>query len=154
MRRKNIRLPPTVYREPGRAYSVTIGTAPRRAVFDDRAFGRACIEELGVIRSRTSARIYAYCLMPDHVHLLIGVPTGEGFSLSELVRHWKSRCYVAWRRSGQREAFWQRGYYDHAIRADEDFRKAAEYILENPVRAGMVGRFQDYEFCGSFEFVL
>src|SRR4051794_16445124 len=51
---------------------------------------------LGLIRTGTSARIYAYCLMPDHVHLLIGVP--EGFSLSELVRNWKSRCYVVRRR--------------------------------------------------------
>ena len=152
MRRKNIRLPPAVYRQPGRAYSVTIGTAPRSAVFDNRAFGRACVEELGLIRTRTSARIYAYCLMPDHVHLLIGVP--EGFSLSELVRHWKSRCYLVRRRSGRREAFWQRGYYDHAVRADEDLRRAAEYILENPVRAGMVGRPEDYELGGSFEFEL
>jgi len=110
------------------------------------------VEELGLIRTRTSARIYAYCLMPDHVHLLIGVP--EGFSLSELVRHWKSRCYLVRRRSGRREAFWQRGYYDHAVRADEDLRRAAEYILENPVRAGMVGRPEDYELGGSFEFEL
>jgi hypothetical protein len=60
MRRKRIRLEPAVYREVGRAYSITIGTAPRRDVFEDRAFARACIEELQGVADRTSAKIYAY----------------------------------------------------------------------------------------------
>ena len=152
MRRKNIRLDPAVYRETGRAYSVTIGTAPRRDVFSDGEFGRACLAELSGVAARTSAKIYAYCLMPDHVHLLIGVP--EGYPLSDIVGDWKSRCYALWRRAGARRTFWQRSYYDHAIRADEDFRTAAEYVINNPVRAGLVRRFQEYELCGSFEFDL
>jgi len=152
MRRKKIRLDPTVYREVGRAYSITIGTAPRRDVFNDLPFARACIDELRGVAARTSARIYAYCFMSDHVHLLIGVP--ERWSLPEVVSEWKSRCYTVWRKARARRTFWQRSFYDHAIRADEDFRTAAEYVLNNPVRAGLVTRFQDYELCGSFEFEL
>jgi putative transposase len=152
MRRKTIRLDSAVYRETGRAYSVTIGTAPRRDVFKDRTFAQACIAELRGVANRTSARIYAYCLMPDHVHLLVGVPAG--YSLPQIVGDWKSRCYTLWRRARPRRTFWQRSYYDHAIRADEDFRTAADYILDNPVRAGLVRRFEDYELCGSFEFDL
>jgi putative transposase len=152
MRRKSIRLDPVVYREVGRAFSITVGTAPRRDVFSDRVFARACIEELREVALRTSARIYAYCLMPDHVHLLVGVPAGS--ALSDVVGDWKSRCYTLWREARARKTFWQRSYYDHAIRADEDFRTAAEYVLNNPVRAGLVARFQDYELCGSFEFDL
>jgi REP element-mobilizing transposase RayT len=85
--------------------------------------------------------VYAYCLMPDHVHLLLGIPFG--FSLSHLVGAWKSCCYRLWRDRGYEHSFWQRSYYDHALRREENLRRAAEYILNNPVRADLVGRFED-----------
>jgi putative transposase len=88
--------------------------------------------------------------MPDHVHLLLGVPFR--LSLSHLVGAWKSRCYRLWRARGNEHSFWQRSYYDHALRKEEDLRRVAEYILNNPVRAGLVGRFKEYEACGSLEF--
>jgi REP-associated tyrosine transposase len=151
-RRKSIRLHPSVYREPGRAYSVTIGTAPRRPVFANLNFGLQCVEELRRIRETTGARVYAFCLMPDHVHLLVGVPHGS--SLPALIGAWKSQCYREWRRIGRRETFWQRSYFDHALREEEDLRVVTNYILNNPVRAGIVIRFQDYKLCGSLEFDL
>lgn len=70
--------------------------------------------------------------MPDHAHVLVGVP--DGTSLSEVAA-----------RSGS-------GRYP--IRAEEDFRTAAEYVLDNPVRAGFVERYRDYELRGSSEFTL
>ena len=39
---------------------------------------------------------------------------------------------------------WQRGYYDHAIRTDENLRNVARYIVANPLRAGLVERIGDY----------
>jgi REP element-mobilizing transposase RayT len=152
VRRRSIRLPAIVYVEEGRAFSVTIGTSPRRAIFTDLAFARACVAELASLRHQTSAKIYAYCLMPDHVHLLLGVSIR--LSLPHLVGAWKSRCYRLWRAQGNEHSFWQRSYYDHALREEEDLRRAAEYILNNPVRAGLVERFEDYEACGSLEFTL
>ena len=46
---------------------------------------------------------------------------------------------------------WQKGYYDHALRLDEDVCDAALYIFANPVRAGLVAEVTDYPFSGSFE---
>lgn len=68
--RKSIRLPPDVYKVPGRIFSITIGTMPRTPVFADVGFGRACVNLLREVREKQGLLVYAYCLMPDHVHLL------------------------------------------------------------------------------------
>jgi REP element-mobilizing transposase RayT len=90
--------------------------------------------------------------MPDHAHLLIGV--GSGADLCRLVGSWKSRCFLARRVAGNSTRFWQRSFYDHAIRGDEDLLAAARYVLENPVRAGLVKDYREYPLTGSFEFDL
>jgi hypothetical protein len=46
---------------------------------------------------------------------------------------------------------WQPSYYDHVLRKDEDTLNVARYILDNPVRKGLVKHFLEYGFSGSFE---
>src|ERR1700757_495214 len=140
--RKRIRLAESAYREIGRLFSVTIGTKPRFPIFSDVALGLDCIECLRDVRETTGPRIYAYCLMPDHVHLLIGIPPRA--RLQSIVGSWKSLCFRERRRLGIEEPFWQRSFYDRALRKEEDLIETALYILGNPVRAGMVGDFHDY----------
>jgi putative transposase len=132
--------------------SVTIGTAPRSPVFSDVSFGLECVRLLRVVCSEKDTRAYAYCLMPDHVHLLLGV--GASSNLNSVVGAWKSHCYAARRKRGLERRFWQRSFYDHALREEEDLEVAGRYILENPVRAGLVREIREYPLSGSFEFDL
>ncbi len=97
-------------------------------------------------------RCLAYCLMPDHVHLLVCV--GGKNSLTELVGAWKSLCALAARQRGKPAGLWQRSFFDHALRSEESLQAVADYILANPVRAGLVTRQADYPLSGSFEYVL
>ena len=150
--RRRIRLGPENYRQPGRVFSVTIATKNRLPVFLDVPFGRECVAALRTIREKSESRIYAYCLMPDHVHLLIGIAAPS--SLLAMVGGWKSVCSRVWREAGHGAAFWQRSFFDHALRQEEDLRVVARYVLWNPVRAGLVTRVRDYELCGSMEFDL
>jgi REP element-mobilizing transposase RayT len=90
--------------------------------------------------------------MPDHVHLLIG--TTPATPLPSFIGAWKSRTYQARRLLGFGDPFWQRSFFDHAVRTREDLRAAATYILGNPVRAGIVAEFHQYPLCGSMEFNL
>ena len=85
--------------------------------------------------------------MPDHVHLLV-----EGLAvasdLRRFVRIGKQRsAYQYSRASGGR--LWQEGYHDRVLRRDDDLRVAARYVLENPVRAGLVAAIEDYKYSGS-----
>lgn len=44
----------------------------------------------------------------------------------------------------RRGPVWQAGYYDHAVRTDEDLVAVARYVVANPPRAGLVQRLGDY----------
>ena len=90
-------------------------------------------------------RLLAWVVMPNHVHAMI--ETRPGSLLDEIVHSWKSftahECNRLLRRHG---AFWQDEYYDRFIRDGEHFRKAKEYIEQNPVKAGLVANAADWRF--------
>ncbi len=77
-----------------------------------------------------------YVLMPDHLHWLMQLHEGN---LSDAVKLLKGRSARA-----IGTTIWQPNYYDHALRHDEDLRKAARYIVANPLRAKLVARLGDY----------
>lgn len=148
--RKRIRLDPVAYLEGGRAFSITIGTSSRLPVFRDSEFGLECISILERLSERHTTKVYAYCLMPDHVHLLLSTP--QGVLINRFVGSFTSRCFAARRGRGNSNPFWQRSFYDHGLRKPDDLRAVANYILNNPVREGLVARWRDYPLCGSLEF--
>ena len=148
--RRRIRISADAYSTPGAVFSVTVGTSPRREVFADPEFGAECIEILRRLRASEGNPTYAFCLMPDHAHLLVGVV--EGSTLQDFVGRWKSLCFQAWRRRGRKQGFWQRSFFDRAVRQEANLRTTAWYILQNPVRAGLTNAWTDYSLCGSLEF--
>lgn len=81
-------------------------------------------------------RLLAWCVMPNHIHVLI--ETQEGFPLAEVLHSWKSytshEANKILRRSGE---FWQREYLDRYVRNSEHYEKVVAYIEENPVKAGL-----------------
>ena len=90
-------------------------------------------------------RVIAYCLMPDHVHCL--VDSGEGdMSLSAWVRNLKGLATKLIRPLAGKPPLWQRGFYDHIVRSDESIPALAEYVIHNPVRAGLVETAEAYPF--------
>jgi REP element-mobilizing transposase RayT len=84
-------------------------------------------------------------LMPDHLHWLMEVRSNG--SLSVCVNNVKANSA---RRinalNGGNERIWQKGFYDRALRSDEDVVAVARYIVANPLRAGMVDCVGEYPF--------
>jgi putative transposase len=70
-------------------------------------------------------------LMPDHLHMLIAIPGDT--DLSNLIRDFKR---IASRKT---KVAWQRNFFDHRLRNDESESEKAQYIYQNPVRAGLIG---------------
>ena len=84
----------------------------------------------------------AWVLMPDHLHWLLQL--GDA-TLGEVVGSMKSRSARAVNaRLARMGNVWQKGFHDHAVRAEEDLRALARYVLANPLRAGLVKRIGDY----------
>ena len=80
--------------------------------------------------------------MPDHLHWLID----DAGSMRQLVHSFKSYSSYAARTLGHRKKLWQRSYWDHVLRREEDVRQVAEYIVHNPVRSGLVAEVHDYPY--------
>jgi REP element-mobilizing transposase RayT len=127
-------------------FAVTIGTASRLPIFDDIPFGLECARLLRQACERTDVRLFAWCFMPDHACLLLGIAGRT--SLSGIVTGWKALCSQSRVERGGFPQFWQRGYAERALPGPEAARLAARYILEKPVRAGLVRDCRDYPLCG------
>jgi REP element-mobilizing transposase RayT len=74
--------------------------------------------------------------------------------LVEFVRRFKGRSTRVFWQHGGKGKLWQRGFYDHILRAEEGLPEVARYILANPVRAGLAQDFRTYFGSGSFVFRL
>ena len=71
-----------------------------------------------------------YCIMPNHVHLLLYFQDSiEGKRLSTVINQLKGAVR---KRVGY--PIWEKGYYDHIIRGEEDFVLTRKYIQENPMK--------------------
>ena len=142
--RKRNRLDRSVYRGPG-MFSITATTWRRRRVFVDGAEVRRYQVELGECARTNGFVLLAYCFMPDHLHVL--VEGSEGSDLARFVKAFKQASSFDYRRRIGRP-LWQRSYYDHALRGEGELGAAVEYILGNPVRAGLVEDAAAYPFLG------
>ena len=88
---------------------------------------------------------WCYVAMPDHVHWLMQLD--GGLDLSPCVQKLKSLTAKQLRQRGfSKPAVWQRGFHDRALRAEEDLKTVARYVIANPVRAGLVNSIRDYPY--------
>jgi putative transposase len=100
--------------------------------------------ELALERVRHSFAlcIYAYVVMPEHVHLRLNEPAGG--VLADAIKSLKQG--VSRRLIGDGEHFWQKRYYDFNVRNQRQFVEKLRYIHRNPVKRGLCGRPEDWEW--------
>lgn len=146
-KRKNIRLKDFDYSQPNYVYFITICAAESQKPFLSEKIASVIAESIDFLRSKKNVLVFAYCLMPDHLHLLVSLPE-KSESLSKIVGDFKSYTTKIYRDQTNQYRLWQRGFYDHIVRKQEDLKEMALYILNNPVREGLVRNSEDYKYCG------
>jgi REP element-mobilizing transposase RayT len=131
------------FSSPDQLYFVTTVTAGRESLFLDTRVGRLVVRAMRDAEATGHVESLAWVLMPDHLHWLLRLcPGGD---LGRVVRAAKgpsARAVNAF--LGRRGPVWQRAYYDHAVRVEEDVREIARYIVANPLRAGLVRDLGEY----------
>jgi putative transposase len=128
------------------AYFITCTTHGRKTYFTSAENISLVLPYLTSTCSAKEFILYVYCFMPDHLHFLIA---GDNNSvLTDLVKSFKQQSGYHFKRSCGL-TLWQKGYYEHVLRRDEALKDAGLYILNNPVRAGIVDDFKKYPYCGS-----
>jgi len=126
-----------------RTYALTCCLDRRRRLLADPDLARALIELWVEARERGDIVLHGYVVMPDHYHVLMTL-TGAP-SVTNVVRRAHSAFGRIVRSNGFRGGrVWQRRFYDHAVRDDEDWRTKLNYLHDNPVRAGLVEGAADY----------
>ena len=141
--RKNIRLQKEAYSKQNQIFGITICTKDRISLFKNKKWAAVIIDTLKTGPFGKNVKCYAYCLMPDHLHLQL---SPIDCNLIDQISRWKSYTTNLLQKYGLEGPCWQRSFYDHALRKDEDIKTIAEYIVNNPVRSKLVENWIDYPF--------
>jgi putative DNA methylase len=98
----------------------------------------------------TSAHIFAFVVMPDHVHILLRPAWAnreQRYTIAEIMSGIKGpSAHRINKLLGRRGAVWEEEYFDHVLRKSEDLDAKVAYICENPQRAGIVKSYLDYRW--------
>ena len=96
-----------------------------------------------------NAWVGRYVLMPDHIHVFVGVESSS--VLSRWAGSVKKFLAVHWREQGHAAPFWQEGFFDHLLRSNESYEEKWEYVRQNPVRAGLTNTAEEWPFAGEVQ---
>ena len=88
-----------------------------------------------------------YMIMPDHIHLFCAPAAWPPPLLKPWARYWKSRFASKWPRPFEGK-LWQRDFWDRQLRRGESYEAKWQYVVRNPVRAGLVEHPDDWPFQG------
>ena len=147
---------------PGGTYFFTVVTANRRPMFAHEANRNVLREAFRKIRRQHPFQVDAIVVLPDHLHCIWTLAAGD----SDFPTRWrliKTRftkhcdqglrdlCLSDDRKSNP--VIWQKRYWEHLIRDEEDYRRHVEYIHYNPVRHGYVQRPWDWAYSSFHRYV-
>ncbi len=119
---------------PNQICFITSVTHDRRPILVDNAdLFWSVIER---VQSALPFDLYAWVLLPDHVHLLMGSPRGDFSVLMQRVKVSFSERYRR-RNELRRGQVWQPRFWDHIVRDEVDLARHADYIHYNPVKHGL-----------------
>lgn len=139
----------------GASYFFTLVTHERRPVFAATETVALLLASIARVNSRYPFDIDAMVILPDHIHTVWTLPEGDAdFPMRwRLIKDGFTKPFVrtqgAQQRSASRlakneQAIWQRRYWEHVIRDDDDFAAHVDYIHYNPVRHGLVKAARDW----------
>ncbi len=127
-------------------YFITICTAYKKPFFEDAEIAGIIADEMEFRRKKKEIILFCFCIMPDHVHMLLSSAQAYRRSLINWVSTFKRYSARIVKRSHGIDSLWQKNFYDHVVRKDESLTKVAEYIVNNPVRKGMVEEWKKYPY--------
>jgi len=131
------------YQASGQTHYVTFSCYRRQPLLTNPSACRVYLEVLEVTRVRFKLRIYAYVVMPEHVHLLLSEP--DVATLANAIHFLKlSSSKRIHRLSGAEGAFWQKRYYDFIVHGERKRIEKLRYIHRNPVRRGLCAKPEEW----------
>lgn len=146
-------------RIPGGTYFFTVTLADRRS--------QTLVEHIGLLREsfrrvrrERPFRIDAVVVLPDHLHTIWTLPEDDG----DYPGRWRAIKIRFTHAARERDVpltsnakgeydLWQRRYWEHTIRDEDDLQRHVDYIHYNPVKHGLVKRVADWPFSSFHRYV-
>ncbi len=149
-KRKHLRLENFDYSSTG-AYFITVCTNDRKHIFWENVVGadiirpqKVSLSSVGKIVEKSILEISKhyqhisvdkYCIMPDHIHLLLSIRLDEnGRMISAPTISTVIGSMKRWVSKKVGKSVWQKSFYDHGIRNRQDYNDVWEYIENNPLK--------------------
>jgi REP element-mobilizing transposase RayT len=154
-RRRSIRLPEYDYSKAG-AYFITICSFNKELIFGKINDGKIILSEIGMIVKKHIEEIPKhfedifiddYVIMPNHIHFIISIVGVQNFeplqneyqkiipkSVGSIIRAFKASVTKWCKSNGYQSKLWQRNYFEHIVRNEEDLFRIREYIQNNPLQ--------------------
>jgi REP element-mobilizing transposase RayT len=154
----------------GMTYHITTVTQNRAPIFRDFHAARSVVIQLKMLQDEGRAETLCYVLMPDHLHWIMHLSpedyerftqeeqakgkrskyghAPERFYLSKIMEDYKRHTahLINELRDAPYADVWQEGFRDDALRIPDAIRGAVQYVILNPVKAGLVEHAEDYPY--------
>lgn len=149
----------------GRLYFFTVVTHERRPILTTGPGRRTLRKAIVTVRGERPFEMTAVVLLPDHFHSIWELPP-EDADYSTRWRRIKSLFTKGWLAGGgeagainssrskrKEQGIWQRRFFEHSCRDDEDLKRCVDYIHMNPVNHGLVTRVRDWPWSSFHRYV-
>jgi putative transposase len=148
----------------GGTYFFTLITHNRNKLFASSKTRELFLEALEHVRIYHPFTLIAYCILPDHIHLLIKLPEDDdNFStrISEIkkrfTKQYRAKNNISQSKNSlvkqQNISLWKDRFWEHYIRDENDLSRHIEYIHFNPVKHGLVNQTKDWRASSFFDYV-
>ena len=136
------RLDRALYGPGGYPVHLTLDTACGQPFSHSAALADLTLRTLEACAAERQVHLHSYCLMPDHLHFVAHVAEG-GMDLITFVQYSKSQLK---RGAGDLcpPNLWHRSFHDRVLWTQRELLDACDYVVQNPVRAGLVRTWREY----------
>ena len=149
----------------GATYFLTLVTYDRRKLFYSSEVRQLLLDAIAHVEEYHPFDMVAYCILSNHVHFLWRMPEDDdnySMRIAEIKKRF-SKCYkdtygqidqinLSQRKRGE-SGLWQRRFWEHYIRNEEDLHMHIDYIHYNPVKHGLVKRVSDWPHSSFFDYL-
>jgi putative transposase len=149
----------------GATYFFTLVTYQRQRIFSSPEPISLLTECFDRIKTYHPFKIDAYCILPDHIHFIWSLPENDNnysMRISQIKRRFTNEYSKRFeisneknesRKKRKESIIWQRRFWEHWIRDENDLNHHIDYVHYNPVKHGLVSRAQDWKNSSFHEFV-
>jgi putative transposase len=138
--------------ESNAVYHVTARINSGEMVFNEKAMRSLFLTFVKETKKRYPLAIYNFCVMGNHIHFAIR--PDKGSSLSKIMQWLLGNYAKAWNKAhGVKGHLWGDRFFSRILRTGMAFMDVFKYISRNPVKAGLAGRADEWEYGGVCHFI-